>query len=202
MNYENTININGEIYVKVGNDYIGIKNFNNTTNEEYFIDNKKPLVTVNKMYKKCVINDNISSIISFFIRYFDFEVDEFGFVCSDVSIEDDIEVLKRVKVNNKLLNVKNEVNSKNIIYFNPIVNLGTTRFLFELFLTKNNIDALVVYITDNVLYLKDFEGVIMYKSSKFEYNINLCYLDIIFRLCCIDVDLKRWDVDNYADIFI
>lgn len=188
------------------NNNIENNNYNYINNHDSFNQNSNAsrlnLFEINNFYKPYIINDNMNSVINFILDYFNFIVDENGFVCVDVSKDEDIELYSRVKINGKLLNINSNIKSKNVMYFNPIVNLGVTRFIFDLFLNNNDIDILTFYITNNVLYLKDYNGNIIYNSAYFNYNLNLCYLDIIFRLCCIDADLGRWDIDNYVENLI
>lgn len=149
------------------------------------------------------ITNEINSIINFILKYFNFELDEKGFICIDVSNDPNMELLQRTKVDGRFMNVNKEfMKAKGVIYFNPVVNLSLTRFLFDLFLQKARIETYIFYIANNTLYLKDNQGKVFYNSLRYNYNTNLCYLDIIFRLNCIDIDLSRWDVDNYVEVLV
>lgn len=185
-----------------------VNNYNyqisNSVNKKENNKSKKHLFTIdNFAFIQQSVTNEINSIINFVLRYFEFQLDDKGFICIDVSPESDIEILQRVKLGDKFLNINKEyMKSKSVIYFNPVVNLSLTRFIFDLFLQRARIETFIFYISNNILYLKDINGKIFYNSIRYNFNTNLCYLDIIFRLNCIDIDLSRWDVDNYVEVLI
>lgn len=135
-----------------------------------------------------------TAVINFLMDYFNYTLDYNDFL----SIYDDnTDSYNRISYNKKFFNTSKDacLKSKKYIWFNPIFDFTSCRFIFDRFLSKNNIDVLAMYISDNELYFKDYDGNIIYKSKRFNHNQNLCYLDIIFRLSNIYIDLSVWDIE-------
>lgn len=158
-----------------------------------------PFLSYSNTIKYNQVKENENSIIRYILDYFKLKIDVAGYICEDIGDEYE-ENLARIYINNKAINIDSTVveNTKNVILFNPFRSYIIAKYLLERVLSMNNIDnILTIYVLNNILYLKDFDGIVVRSSDYFEYNINLCYLDMILnKLLCIGVSLKEWDVNE------
>lgn len=143
-------------------------------------------------FKKIKILKSYKEIVNYIKEYFELFFDDEGYLSE--YIEDD--KIGRIFLDNKkFIHMYKEVaeNNRNIIYFDPFRNNLISKMILEKYLERNDINVLIMYISDNILFLKDFEGNIIFRSSRFEQNINLTYLDIFFRLNGYIIDWSEWD---------
>lgn len=174
-----------------------INPYYNTIHHQNYNGTFIPFISYSSTAQIPLVTDD-NSIINYILKQFKLEFDAEGYLVEDIGNEDE-EKYARVFINNKSININKDFadNNKNIIYFNIFRNYTIAKYLLERLLDKNNINyILTMYILNDRLYLKDFDGNIVKVSDEFKNNNTLCYLDMFFKILTIEVNLKRWDVED------